>query len=953
MERVFYGPQMRPCIPDVTRKLSARKRWPRRRAASSPPLQSPTLDFGRGKRSNISHASRRRREAGRATLPNNKGGVVPLVLPSSLSCRKVSCLQDSYVFHPEADFVGCGTFSRVFRAVPLFRAASSLSFVAIKVIPRRRWKNSTLISSCMALHGGAKVRDVKRGAVREEAAVRSKLNEQAVEVPARDYCGLEYHDAMHRELMGIEREISIVRSLRYTGCAQFVEALRTPDEFVIVMNIGRGCMDARRYFRLNGPLSDNRAALIIYQLVKTVSYLHCTHGLIHRDIKLENVLLSRVDASQDCIRKVLGAPLATHTHEVEDSVTEVNGAAIKTMKYKENKQDAKPPRRCLTSVWGPLSVERRSEKLERLLKVTLVDFGLARRTTRRGDRCPGRASGEDNVGKPQSNDNSSTCCHHVGMPTPVPSAANMFASVDSESASVAASSDMIPTGTTACSVSNNDDARGDDDDVGEENDAYVEMSLDDDVGNNDGADTYGRAGEGVTVAVGGEASTGTLEALPRVPAAEMLPRFATRAGVGRVAGVKALNVSVPTDCKQEGEPDSGMASSSAAQCFARFCGDSTHCSAATASMTTTAAAQMATLYPSAVFTERGESNSRSWREEPQYDGETLLYLTPCGTDKYLPPEMLSWTVNCGWKRKPTTLRMARQLDAYAIGIVAYVLLSGCFPFNGASRASMAQQQQRCTPKCNSAHWKHVSPEAISFVQSLLEPDPEVRSTVTEVLAHPWLRRAAKFAEKLLLVPESLEELQVGGNAPVGASTRRGDAQTPSPHMRQQQGATFSGRHSKDVFAAADNCGCALRRSSTHDNFIYCGSRASVTPKFLPSKVEHAGAGGAVEASEEQKPQVPSTRTTMTAMPEKEARCVASTVSPLAWPSQALLSASPPTQTASSLLAQISAMQRASYGCDDVAGMPLKMASETAEEKMGFDDENDPFQRIFKTVMSGQ
>ncbi|RNE98808.1 protein kinase-like protein [Trypanosoma rangeli] len=362
---------------------------------------------------------------------------------------------------------------------------------------------------------------------------------------------------------------------------------------------------------------------------------------------------------------------------------------------------------------------------------------------------------------------------------------------------------------------------------------------------------------------------------------------------------------------------------------------------------------MATLFPSAVFTQRSESNSRSWREEPQDDGETLLYLTPCGTDKYLPPEMLSWTVNCGWKCKPATLRMARQLDAYAIGIVAYVLLSGCFPFNGASRASMAQQQQRCTPKCNSAHWKHISPEAISFVQSVLEPDPDIRSTVTEALTHPWMQRAAQFAEKLLLVPESLEELQVGGNASVGASTRRKEAQTPSPHMHQQQGATLAGRHPKDVFAAADNSSCALRRSATHDNFIYCGNRASATPEFLPSKVDHAGAGGLVKASEEEKPQATSTRTTITAMREKEASCVAHTMSPSAWPSQALLSGSPPTQTAASLLAQISAMQGASHGGDDIAGKPSNIDSETAKENIDFDEETDPFHRIFKTVMSGK
>ncbi|RNF24918.1 protein kinase-like protein [Trypanosoma conorhini] len=268
---------------------------------------------------------------------------------------------------------------------------------------------------------------------------------------------------------------------------------------------------------------------------------------------------------------------------------------------------------------------------------------------------------------------------------------------------------------------------------------------------------------------------------------------------------------------------------------------------------------------------------------------------------------------------------------------------------------MAQQQQRCTPKCNSDHWRHISPEAISFVQSLLEPDPEVRSTVAEALAHPWLRRAAQFAEELSLMPESVEELQRGGNAPVEACTKRGEPHTPPPHLHRQQYAGPAGRRPRDVSAAVDGSS-ASRRSTNHDNFIYRSSRTSVAPEFLGSGVEHAGVGAGirVETSDRKKLHAASARTTKTTtttttMREKEAGLVARALSP----SQVVPPASPSTQTAASLLAQISAMQTSLHGADDAAERPSRVAPQTAEEGEDSDEEGDPFKRIFKTVMFEQ
>lgn len=133
------------------------------------------------------------------------------------------------------------------------------------------------------------------------------------------------------------------------------------------------------------------------------------------------------------------------------------------------------------------------------------------------------------------------------------------------------------------------------------------------------------------------------------------------------------------------------------------------------------------------------------------DEDTILLLTPCGTEKYMAPEMLDWIVHRGWTRRPASVAMAKKMDVYAIGIVAHVLLSGCFPFNANSNVTLAQQQRRI-PRCNSVHWRGVSSEAISFVQALLRPDPQDRLTVKEALQHPFIQHARRAAEKLRLIP---------------------------------------------------------------------------------------------------------------------------------------------------------------------------------------------------------
>jgi serine/threonine protein kinase len=92
-----------------------------------------------------------------------------------------------------------------------------------------------------------------------------------------------------------------------------------------------------------------------------------------------------------------------------------------------------------------------------------------------------------------------------------------------------------------------------------------------------------------------------------------------------------------------------------------------------------------------------------------------------GTALYAPPEVI----------RAESVSLAS--DMWSLGVLTYVLLSGCFPFSSANdtlnhRASFAAEPWR----------SQLSPSAREFVTTLLRHDPKRRRTAEEALQHPWL-----------------------------------------------------------------------------------------------------------------------------------------------------------------------------------------------------------------------
>ncbi|KAL3779240.1 hypothetical protein HJC23_010887 [Cyclotella cryptica] len=99
--------------------------------------------------------------------------------------------------------------------------------------------------------------------------------------------------------------------------------------------------------------------------------------------------------------------------------------------------------------------------------------------------------------------------------------------------------------------------------------------------------------------------------------------------------------------------------------------------------------------------------------------------TIVGTPYYIAPEVLRKSYN-------------KSSDLWSVGVIAYILLCGYPPFNGANNSEVYTAVQRGLYYFPSADWKHVSSSARDFVVRLLQTDPRRRMTAEQAMSHPWI-----------------------------------------------------------------------------------------------------------------------------------------------------------------------------------------------------------------------
>lgn len=126
--------------------------------------------------------------------------------------------------------------------------------------------------------------------------------------------------------------------------------------------------------------------------------------------------------------------------------------------------------------------------------------------------------------------------------------------------------------------------------------------------------------------------------------------------------------------------------------------------------------------------------------------EEPVARTFLGTRGYLAPEML--------QRRDYT----RAVDTWALGVIVFVLLCGCLPFDDDSSTVPSDDLVKAKFVLRFPRWaKNLSPSAKNLLSHLLDVNPKTRYTAEQALHHPWVRGETVVKGNVLLSPGKIKK----------------------------------------------------------------------------------------------------------------------------------------------------------------------------------------------------
>ena len=116
-------------------------------------------------------------------------------------------------------------------------------------------------------------------------------------------------------------------------------------------------------------------------------------------------------------------------------------------------------------------------------------------------------------------------------------------------------------------------------------------------------------------------------------------------------------------------------------------------------------------------------------------GPTEKCSEPFGTISYVAPEVL--------KQK----YYDREVDIWSIGIITYLLLCGCLPFDDEkSEKEIARQTIEDPVPYYPRLWKKLSEDAKNFVEGCLKKNPLERMNIKDALEHNWIKKFSDLVD---------------------------------------------------------------------------------------------------------------------------------------------------------------------------------------------------------------
>ncbi len=105
-----------------------------------------------------------------------------------------------------------------------------------------------------------------------------------------------------------------------------------------------------------------------------------------------------------------------------------------------------------------------------------------------------------------------------------------------------------------------------------------------------------------------------------------------------------------------------------------------------------------------------------------------------GTPSYMAPELWS----------DTEQEYDSSVDMWAIGVVAYMLLSGTRPFHSGDQREKARMIREDPVVFPHASWRHVSEAGKNFIRQLMHKDSRKRLSASQALKLPWIAQRSSL-----------------------------------------------------------------------------------------------------------------------------------------------------------------------------------------------------------------
>eukprot|EP01129_Flabellula_baltica_P010203 TRINITY_DN428_c0_g2_i1.p1 TRINITY_DN428_c0_g2~~TRINITY_DN428_c0_g2_i1.p1 ORF type:complete len:286 (-),score=63.85 TRINITY_DN428_c0_g2_i1:78-935(-) len=93
-----------------------------------------------------------------------------------------------------------------------------------------------------------------------------------------------------KELKKIDKEIHFLKVSKSCGVVELIETFKSSSKFYIVMELIKGG-ELFEYVSDNDHLSEEETAIVMKQILSSLKVIH-SRGVVHRDLKLENILIT-------------------------------------------------------------------------------------------------------------------------------------------------------------------------------------------------------------------------------------------------------------------------------------------------------------------------------------------------------------------------------------------------------------------------------------------------------------------------------------------------------------------------------------------------------------------------------------------------------------------------------------------------------------------------------------